>query len=150
MNFVLCTLYVLHVFCTLCFILYPLCRDADIGDTIGITGDPARELTWAFRILRHALSDNVAFALRDEFARFLAGRAGAADAPWTCEQAQQVRATKLLLLYTCCLDVLSKTFPGCQIIDYIDRCWLYPDTIRRAFIEAGKLGLPGYVDTTGQ
>ena len=89
-----------------------------IGDflsSIGVRGAAADASSWAFRLIKRAASRDQAFDLRDDFVRFHVRHAGSSDQRlWNLEQAE-------------------------QIVSYNDKCWMYPNTILNAWIDADGL-----------
>jgi len=93
-----------------------------------IQGDAAVALVWAFRLIARSASTVQAFALRNHFVRFVVAQGARVTPLWTLEQAEEV-------------------------VGYLDRCWMYPDWMLRAWIDAVLLerlvaGL-AFLTTTG-
>ena len=99
-----------------------------VGDKlnkIGIHDKAAIEVMWLFRLWTRSANDGQAVAMRDSLVRHTLDRAEADLPPWTLEQA---------LLF----------------IDYFDKCWHLPVTIRRAQIDQCRLSLDAdLVPSTG-
>lgn len=91
---------------------------------LGILGDAAVEVVWAFRLVKRSLWKSQAFKMRDEFAKFVVKRSTQPRKPWTLKQAQ-------------------------EIVGYLDRCWMYPDFILLSWIDSQAITQPGYISTTG-
>jgi hypothetical protein len=98
------------------------CFEEKLKD-LGIKGDSAVLLVWAFRIIKRAESVAKAFRLRDGFVRIVIAQAELAQPLWTLETAE-------------------------QIISYLDRCWMYPQFILESWLDAKALTQPGYISTT--
>ena len=106
------------------------CFDSRLVD-LGIRGDAADQINWGFRLLTRAASDAAAFDLRDSLACMLVRHAATPVRLWTLANAEAV-------------------------IKYIDKCWMYPDMIRRSWIDANGLKLANtlakksyFLNTTG-
>lgn len=98
--------------------------DEYLGDEIGIKGDAVRPLTWAFRLFKRSTSVAQAREMRNQLATFVMSAALAKGAAWTPEQAEQV-------------------------VSYLDRRWMYPDVVLKAWIDGPKLEQKDYFDTSG-
>ena len=99
------------------------CFDSRLVE-LGIMGSAADFINWGFRLLTRAGTDAAAFALRNTLATILVSQAAMQDRLWTLRQAEEV-------------------------VTYIDRCWMYPEYIRKAWIDAWALLIPGRLSTTG-
>ena len=91
------------------------CFDARLVE-LGILGEAADLINWSFRLLTRADSDDKAVNLRDAMARFLVRHAAMPNRLWTLAQAE-------------------------ELIEYVDKCWMYPPMIRQAWIDAARLEL---------
>ena len=100
------------------------CFDSRLVE-LNILGDAADQINWAFRLLKRARTDAQSFDLRDAIAIFLVRQAALPGRLWTLELAE-------------------------QLMDYIDKCWMYPAMIRLAWIDALGLLTDGYINTTGE
>ena len=90
-----------------------------VGDQlnkIGIHGEAAVEAMWLFRLWTRSADDAQAADMRECVVAHTLERAAAASPPWTLEQA---------ILF----------------IDYFDKCWHLPPSIRRAQIDQCRLSL---------
>ena len=92
---------------------------------LGIKGWKARQLAWAFRLIKRARTHAHAGAIFKEVVLFVMGGVIAQpEALWTYEQA-------------------------CEFVDYLRRCWMYPHYMRMAWIDASGIGVDGNITTTG-
>ena len=99
------------------------CFDSRLVE-LNILGAAADQINWAFRLLKRAKTDAECFNLRDALAVFLVRQAAMPGRLWTLEDAEHV-------------------------MEYVDKCWMYPDFIRLAWIDALGLETVGYISTTG-
>ena len=83
---------------------------------LGIFGEAADQINWGFRLLKRAASVDQAFTLRNALARFLVRHAAMPDRLWTLADAEAV-------------------------VDYTDKCWMYPPMILHSWIDADRLAL---------
>lgn len=83
---------------------------------IGFTDKAADIANWGFRLLTRAATDEKSFDLRDALACMLVRHAAMPDRLWTLDQAE-------------------------ELIEYIDKCWMYPNMIRLSWIDAPRLEL---------
>ena len=105
------------------------CFDSRLAE-LGFTDKAADMANWGFRLLTRAGTDAQSFDLRDALACFLVRHAAMPDRLWTLAQAE-------------------------ELIEYVDKCWMYPDMIRLAWIDATRLALveeqgkASFLNTTG-
>ena len=92
---------------------------------LGIKGWKAQQLMWAFRLIKRARSHAHADEIFKEVVVFILGG--------TITQPEPL----------CTFDEASK------FIDYLRRCWMYPQYMRMAWIDASGIGVEGHITTTG-
>ena len=95
---------------SLCRFHAPKCFEEKLKD-LGIKGDGASALVWGFKLLQRSLTVTKAFELRDAFVTAIIAQAARPQPLWTFETAE-------------------------ELVNYIDRCWMYPEYILLAWIDA--------------
>ena len=99
--------------------------DTFMSDAVGILGDVSQPITWAFRIVKRSRSVDQARRLFREFARFVWLRMTTMmKPPWTAEQ-------------------------GEMLADYVERRWMHPLVVLRAWIDADALQQRDFFATGG-